>query len=382
MQSFYSKPLRPMRLPYWDPEEEEEEALNGAAGNGIGDSGVRASSSTAPPPTIPRQQQPPAQAPLPAPVGVAAAPVAAAVAPSRPSSGLARHTLAELRTLSFERWLAGLDASGALMRFHATLEENYDTVSQIAKTYVLSDGSFDVQFYDDVGATVQSERDLFRDALLYAMQGELGSLAGAGASWGSTSGGHMANGVAGRGEPLRSYATSSASGYGAAAHSNGCAPVPAAASAYGAAAQGNGYAPGPAAASGPQRQGDVQVPARESASLDWSHKERGARDLAGSFGGSAAEHQRESCAGAAAAAPAAVGAACPSSLSSIADWLDAYGLGAYRAALEDAGYDDLPLLRKLRAAELDEMLEAVVAKPGHRAKFRHAVEALREGRPA
>lgn len=67
-----------------------------------------------------------------------------------------------------------------------------------------------------------------------------------------------------------------------------------------------------------------------------------------------------------------------SSSSRVAVWLANNGLEDYVEALEHAGYDDLKLLADLRPNEVEEMLDiASVMKPGHRAKFRRAVEDIK-----
>lgn len=375
MQSFYSKPLRPMRLPDWDAD--DAAALSGAS------NGARATSSSAPPPTTPTPAQPQPW-------------LSVVAAPARGFS------LQELRTVSFERWLLALDASGDMARYRAALEEHYDTVSQIAKTYVLSDGTFDDQFYDDVGVSTAAHRERFRDSLMFAIRGEAGALTNGGPS--ATAAHQRPNGASGHAAPscaagsqhaacsLRHANATSDGGAGPAAIVH-CADAQACLTfrewlldcdpsgallrhlrmfedSYDSVAQvlKSYVLPSDTGDSvlDPQFFGDlgIEEPSHADMFRQWFHRECGASEL-----------HRAACNGNG-------GSAGGPRISSVIGWLEAHGLGAYHAALEEAGYDDLSLLPRLRPVELDEMLEAVVAKPGHRAKFRHAVEALREGCPS
>lgn len=64
------------------------------------------------------------------------------------------------------------------------------------------------------------------------------------------------------------------------------------------------------------------------------------------------------------------------SLPSLPDWLASHGLGVYTESLLDAGYDDVLIFSAMRQEELAEMCELVQVKPGHRVRFRRAIEAL------
>jgi len=64
----------------------------------------------------------------------------------------------------FRDWLMGVDASGALLVYLEVLEENFDTVAQLLKTYTFKSGGnqmLDKQLFDDIGVTSSGHRQLF-----------------------------------------------------------------------------------------------------------------------------------------------------------------------------------------------------------------------------
>lgn len=70
-----------------------------------------------------------------------------------------------LRSLNFRDWLLSIDPRGQLLRYQGTLEDSYDTLSQVVDTYVtVADGhkQLDLRFFADVGAMFPEHRQLFR----------------------------------------------------------------------------------------------------------------------------------------------------------------------------------------------------------------------------
>merc|ERR1711879_271389 len=75
----------------------------------------------------------------------------------------------ELRAMSFRDWLMDISPDGCLMGYEDILEECYDTVTQVVRTYVVStsrDGciakTLDTQLYGDLGISTDTHRHLFQ----------------------------------------------------------------------------------------------------------------------------------------------------------------------------------------------------------------------------
>lgn len=70
-----------------------------------------------------------------------------------------------LRTMSFREWLLWLEPSASLLGYQEALEENYDSVAQIVKTYMVpAKGGrrvLDTQFFDDIRATSEEDQATF-----------------------------------------------------------------------------------------------------------------------------------------------------------------------------------------------------------------------------
>lgn len=70
----------------------------------------------------------------------------------------------DLRTCSFSDWLASVAPTESLMQYVSVLEENYDTVAQITRTYVVEGRGgkeLNTQFFDDVRVVDPGHRRLF-----------------------------------------------------------------------------------------------------------------------------------------------------------------------------------------------------------------------------
>lgn len=81
-----------------------------------------------------------------------------------PSMVGGRPSREELRVLPFRTWLLQVDAGGSVLRYQGTLEANYDTVAQVAKTYALpAKGGrvLDVQFFEDSGIVSEQHQQAF-----------------------------------------------------------------------------------------------------------------------------------------------------------------------------------------------------------------------------
>jgi len=73
-------------------------------------------------------------------------------------------SLLNLRSMSFACWLQDVDPSGTVLGYVAILEESYDTVPQVVRTYASPNGSksmLDEQFFEDMAVSVEHEA-LFR----------------------------------------------------------------------------------------------------------------------------------------------------------------------------------------------------------------------------
>jgi len=99
--------------------------------------------------------------------------------PPPPPSGAASSAQSprelDLRALTFEAWLSRIDCTGSLSAYLPVLEENYDTVAQIVKTYASSDrapprindavvartAALDPQFFEDMHVIQAQHQSLF-----------------------------------------------------------------------------------------------------------------------------------------------------------------------------------------------------------------------------
>jgi len=61
--------------------------------------------------------------------------------------------------------------------------------------------------------------------------------------------------------------------------------------------------------------------------------------------------------------------------SNLQTWLEKHGLGGYYAALMSQGYDDVSIFVTMSPREIEGMFDAAAVLPGHRIKFRQAVQA-------
>ena len=56
----------------------------------------------------------------------------------------------------------------------------------------------------------------------------------------------------------------------------------------------------------------------------------------------------------------------PTIMDAVRGWLESAGLGSYADAFEREGYDELELLHDLSASDVDEIVQAVGMRAGHR----------------
>jgi len=98
----------------------------------------------------------------------AASEIGTAIGLSTPTScqgSVAGKGLRDLRLVSFHEWLLMVDPSAALLAYETVLEENYDSVAQMVKTYMVpAKGGrrvLDTQFFEDVGAVSDQDQDAF-----------------------------------------------------------------------------------------------------------------------------------------------------------------------------------------------------------------------------
>merc|ERR1712117_871726 len=72
----------------------------------------------------------------------------------------------ELRTLSFRDWLLRIEPRGSLLRYVGALEERYDSVAQIVKTYVTSARNgkiLDPLFFEDMPISkIEGHQEIFQ----------------------------------------------------------------------------------------------------------------------------------------------------------------------------------------------------------------------------
>jgi hypothetical protein len=79
--------------------------------------------------------------------------------------GLSEAQAAMLRRMDFKTWLCMVDPRGELERYHARIKENYDTVTQVVKSYVSVSPQrqlmFDAQLFKDMDVHIASHKSLF-----------------------------------------------------------------------------------------------------------------------------------------------------------------------------------------------------------------------------
>lgn len=213
-----------------------------------------------------------------------------------PGKGSSMSTSGDLHNLTFKDWLMRIDCSGSMASYCEVLQENYDTVAQIVKTYSLpSKGGplFDVQFFEDVAVISQAHQSAFLEWFARECGVDV------------------------------SHAMPDVQTHSLKRRDQHLQPIDQI-----------------------TEQG-AQMQSEELRSFDTAEPSQST----------------------AAEAPADVAA-----------WLATHHLQQYAINLGDAGYDELAVFRMLRPNEIEEMLDAVqVIKPGHRVKFRRAVEALQAG---
>jgi len=100
--------------------------------------------------------------------GTSAVEIGAAIGLSAPVScqeALVGKGLRDLRVVGFREWLLMVDPSASLLGYEMALQENYDSVAQIIKTYMVpAKGGrrvLDTQFFEDVGAASDQDQEAF-----------------------------------------------------------------------------------------------------------------------------------------------------------------------------------------------------------------------------
>ena len=65
-----------------------------------------------------------------------------------------------------------------------------------------------------------------------------------------------------------------------------------------------------------------------------------------------------------------------SSMEAVKTFLSEKGLSQYNKQFEDAGYDDLEIIKKLDSQQFDELAQNVGLKPGHKAKLQQVISRI------
>lgn len=297
----------------------------------------------------------------------------------------------DLRTMSFRDWLLWLEPSSSLLGYLEVIQENYDSVAQIVKTYMVpAKGGrrvLDTQFFDDINA--RSEKD--QAAFLRWFMRESGASGvphtpppSAPEKPATANGEQRAGAVLGaihsqHDQLLQEQQSSPTLGVGGDAASPG-APLDLRTCSFrswlervGSGGELLDYL------DALEDSFDTVAQITRTYVVDSG---AGGKELDGQLfediGVSSQQHQDLFRAWFEIACGVRRGG--PGGSTAIASWLQTHGLEEYVGNLDAAGYDELSLLADLHGEELAEMLDAVgLSKPGHRAKFRRAVEALRGG---